>query len=311
MWLAGAGLTLIGAHGAVESARDQAALLEKAPELLSPVKVGNLDVFPLPIPHAGVYWDRWKAHVIPLVEKFPLVIPEYVYSEYVHLESSPNPLVAKGIAEYREANRLFEGLESVYRTKEGTQVWRVDPSWGVEFAQFREMILRPPQHLIAAAAGALGIDAVAGAGPVFGKNRMTRRDFLRWLVVGGVAATLDAVAFPKAESRGLLGRKGETVFDPAITIERDFRRVIVAEHVSNLGKNLGEKSFGVMVYHPDHWRVIEQYLKDPVKRKTQLEKYHVFQKIGALAPLFEARKYNVQNGNLEMVERVQLAKSDA
>lgn len=309
---AGAGLTLAGAHGAVESAKDQAALMEKAPELTPPVTIGNLDVFPLPVSHSGEYWDRWGARVVPLVEKFPMIIPEYVYTEYAHLESSPNPFVAKGIAEYREANRLFEGLESVYRTKEGTQVWRVDPSWGVEFAQFREMILRPPQHLIAAVSGALGVDALAGAGPVFGKNKMkmTRRDFLRWLMVGGLSATLDAVAFPKAESRGLLGRKGETAFDPAMTTERDFRRVIVAEHLSNLGENLKERSSGVTIYHPDHWRVIEQYLRDPGKRKTQLEKYRVFQKIEKLAPLFEARKYIVQNGNLEMVERVQLAKSN-
>ena len=74
--LGGTALALTGARGAVEGAKDAEQLLENEPKLQLPVKIGNLEMFPLPVPHGGNYWDRWKGKIKPIVDKFPLVIPE-------------------------------------------------------------------------------------------------------------------------------------------------------------------------------------------------------------------------------------------
>lgn len=304
--LAGTAVAITGARGAAESAKNAAALIEKEPALRPSIRVGNLNISPLPIPHEGKYWDRWEDSLTSLVSEFPIIIPEYVYSEYQHLASSPNPFVAGSMAEYREANRLFEEMEKVYRQKDGTHVWRVDPSWTIEFAKFREVILRPPQHLIEAVAVSTGVDAVAKAGPVFGRTRISRRDFLRWLLVGGTTATMGAVGFPVAESQGLLGTASDPILDPATHVERDFRRTMVAEHVSHIGERLTSETRSTMVYHPGHWNGIEKYLKDPALRKKQVKKYLGFKNIRGLESLFRGRHYVVKNGNLELIETAEI-----
>lgn len=270
------------------NASESRSPLEK---LTEKVRISDkLTITALPIEHTE---PLNKEDLQKLVDSTDGAILEYVPRELEEVQNNP---VIKTIQAgyYKQIMDFFTPLQDAY-FKARKNVYSVDPAHNIDFPTFFR------RNLIYAGMG-VGI-----AGVVTGLNtgrkiyekisellgkQVSKRAFLKKAGLAGAGVAAAELGYEASQWKDVYdeNKSGQT---SSFRVESDFRRVVDAEGLKQLGQSIDQHSDRelnlLLVYPVMHWKAINQKLNDPNNRS-------VFERcratLGSLNSFFTIRKFH-------------------
>lgn len=285
--MAGAALSI--AHDALS--RREAKRLVPA-ETREPFTTGHLSLIPVLTEHDRKASQMNFASVSQTLNPFAEAVLEYFPPEYKSMEASSNPLVKKMTSEYDDANYLFEEL-SLDLLNKGKKVFVLDPAYTADFGILRA-ILESPERL-----AAFGIMFNLIAPGEKGFRKVDRRTFLKGAALGAARLGMAAVPVVDPFRNVVYDTGGENPnIVPSLLIEREFRYIVVAAHLLEMGQTIPDPKSMPIVYPILHWERIQNKLQHPAQTSQTYERaFNAMLKLNpAFNVFFSRREYEGLNG---------------
>ncbi len=268
--------------------RDENTFLEP------PLRIGKLNLHPLNIEHDDEAWEQHGEWLQSVVRAFDIIIPEYYPPEYQHLADHDSLIYRFAMQRYVADNRLFMKLAEKL-IEQNKELWVVDPAYDEAMIKLRAAITvsvgvaNAPLAYKAANSAFTKRKLPEGEIEDISKTAVTRRELLRLLGWAGIFILVHEIA---GSLEGFVDSKklGPTT-SLSNGIERDFRRVLIAEAITQIAENLPELQDMLIIYPRAHLERIKFYLENEKIRQEHLQIYSSLSSVSHFESLFYYRHY--------------------
>lgn len=258
------------------------------------IKLGDAEVVVVSIPH---HEGEYTGEDIELFESelkgADRVVMEYFPDEFVPVVDR-YPSALPGSYGHSWA-KLFEDITPIVG-EAGKAIDVLDPAFDEKFM----LQIRHPAEILT---------YMIRLGPVYGASELTRRRFGQGLSWGAVIAYL-SILRPGAELYRIVfgdGKSsgGESIDGESTELERDIRRVLVAEHLTQLAESCSDRF--LLAYPKVHAVQILKYLQDPALRQEKLSSYLPFlERLPSADALLSRRHYEYVDDEWHLTEKTHL-----
>lgn len=257
--------------------------------LEGPAKIGNIQLYTLPVNHSRIYGEAYQKVVEDAVSSFKIIIPEYFLPEHTNLYRYP--LIGNYIRYLNTTdNYLFEQVARLCQEQK-KEVLVLDPAYDESFIAFRALLHAPLIATLTAVSAITGALAAYDLYKQYKDHQFTRKEFLKGCILGGASVAslaktnmlaLGAIVGP-SRIPGLSTSLGE--------IEDRFRESQVAQHLIDVGKGLPPQSEALLIYPPWHRQRIKDYIENHDSRREMLDRFNWLHRFNIFQPLFRIRYY--------------------